>query len=357
MKPKTISLLKALMVFFSLVLVFETRAQDTSDEKKVKILPVPSIGYAPETKTYLGAVSLFTIDLYKDSLTRVSNAKVELTFTWNKQLIAESEWNYFFKKEKWFTQGKLHYSKYPDLYYGVGGETPQSNELAYESQRFFFNASLLRNLGNKWFLGPQFKFADVWDIETEVGEIYYPELENASVFGLGISLLKDSRNNLLTPTKGLYVSISANQNFSDMDYRELTVDLRAYQTWKRKYTWANRLYTDVTTDTPPFFDYAMLGGDKFVRGYYLGRYRDNNLSLWQSEFRMPVYRRFSLAVFGGLSNLYSKENPFDINQTKWNGGMGLRYLVDRSGNTFLRVDYAIGENENSGFYISFGESF
>jgi outer membrane translocation and assembly module TamA len=94
-----------------------------------------------------------------------------------------------------------------------------------------------------------------------------------------------------------------------------------------------------------------------VRGFYYGRYRDNNLSSLQTEFRLPLVWRFGLATFAGLSNIYSEKNSFKFTNLKYNFGLGIRFLVDRKDNTNLRIDYAIGSNKNSGFYVSFGESF
>jgi len=42
---------------------------------------------------------------------------------------------------------------------------------------------------------------------------------------------------------------------------------------------------------------------------------------------------------------------------KPNAGVGLRFRVDKKERTNLRFDYAIGRVDQSGFYISFGESF
>ena len=84
--------------------ILPTQAQDTLKTKKVKILPVPAFGYSPETSTYIGAVSLFTLDFYQDEHTRTSNAKLEFNYTWRKQVIIEGQWNYFFRDEKYYTQ-------------------------------------------------------------------------------------------------------------------------------------------------------------------------------------------------------------------------------------------------------------
>jgi len=322
--------------------------------KKIKLLPVPTIGYSPETKTYIGAVTLFTIDLYKDSLTRTSNAKFEFNYTWNKQLILETEWNYFFKEEKWFTKGKIHYSEYPDYYYGIGSNTPESNKLLFNSNRFVFEANILRNLGGKLFVGPNLRFINYSNVSYS-SDLIYPELADQFTFGVGITLLRDSRNSLLTPTKGFYFNFNTGYNFSKSDYLATTLDIRYYKTWADKYTWASRMINDFRFGKVPFYDYSFLGGDKFVRGYNYGRYRDKNLSSIQTEFRLPLVWKFGIATFGGISNLFA--NNFKINDSKYNCGLGLRFLVDKHDKTNLRLDYAVGNDGNSGFYISFGESF
>lgn len=325
--------------------------------KKVKILPVPAIGYSPETKTYIGAVTLFTFNLYNDSLTRTSNAELEINYTWNKQLIMECGWNYFFKEEKWFTKGQIHYSKYPDFYYGIGANTPNSNKLTFSSNRLFFEAFGLKKIGCKLFTGPNVRYIDYTKVKSETSTPIFTELVDGSTFGIGYSILKDTRNSLLTPVNGAYLYFNTSYNIANSNYWEITLDMRFYKTWKNKFTLANRFLNEFNTGTPPFYDFAYLGGDRTVRGYYYGRYRDNNLSSYQTEFRFPVIGKFGLATFGGLSNIYSSKNSFKIANIKYNYGLGIRFTVDKTEKTNLRLDYAIGNNDNSGFYISFGESF
>lgn len=346
-----------LLVFIFLLTLNPLIGQDSIKVKKIKILPVPAFGYSPETKTYLGAVTLFTINMYRDSITRTSNAKFEFNYTWNKQVILESEWNYFFRREKWFTKGKIHFSQYPDLYYGIGSNTTEGNKLSFNSRRFVFEASVFKNIGNKLFTGLNVKYMDYSKVKAENNALIYPELVDGSTFGIGYSLLRDTRNSILTPTKGIFSYLNSTYNFAKSNYLEFTLDLRYYKTWKDKFTLASRFLNDLNIGSPPFYDYALLGGDKFVRGYYLGRYRDNNLSSFQSEFRFPAFRKLYLAAFGGLSNIYAGTNSFSIEKSKYNYGFGIRFLVDKAENTFLRLDYAIGQNNNDGFYISFGESF
>ncbi|MEZ5016672.1 MAG: hypothetical protein R2800_06440 [Flavipsychrobacter sp.] len=329
-------------------------AQEIAKHRKVSILPVPAFGYAPETSTYLGAVSLFTFDFYKDSLTRVSNAKLEFNYTWNKQIIIDADWNYFFKEEKWFTKGRLHYSKFPDKYYGIGNDTKEVDEVLYTSNRYIADISVYKKVDREWFVGLGGKYMLFDKLQKE--RVLYPKLSSNNSTGLGFSLFKDVRNSLLSPKKGSYYYLYTTYVFQQK-YLKLNLDVRKYYTIKEMLTFSLRTYNEFTFSQPPFYDFAFLGGDKQVRGYYYGRFRDNNLSTIQFEARSIFLWRLGLAAFGGGANLYSNVSSFRLGDTKYNYGLGLRFLIDRKQDINLRIDYAIGEGDNSGFYVSFGEAF
>jgi hypothetical protein len=323
----------------------------------IRILPVPDFGYAPETSTYIGAVSLFTIDFYKDSSTRVSNAKFEVNYTWKRQAIIEAGWNYFFNKEKWYTQGTLHYSKYPDLYYGIGGQTPDSAVVHYQSKRIIADVNFLRRIGKGFFIGPKIVYNNYYSLQYDSAEVFYPELIAGNVFKGGYTVLKDTRNNLLNAAKGIYFEWSNVFSFSKQQYSKYYLDIRKYYTPVKNLTAAVRLYNEFTAGTPLFYDYALIGGDKLVRGYYYGRFRDKNISTLQAEVRAMLIWRLGLAAFGGITRLYPAFNEFNFSNIKPNYGAGLRFLIDRKNNINLRFDYALGANGQDGFYVAFGESF
>ncbi|MDZ4757781.1 MAG: BamA/TamA family outer membrane protein, partial [Bacteroidota bacterium] len=331
-------------------------SQEIKRNKKFKVLPVPIFGYSPETRTYAGAVALFTLRMYNDTNTRTSNAKIQIYYTVNKQIIFENEWNYFFNKEKYFTKGNISYSKYPDLYFGIGAKTPDSNKFSFNSNRFVFEGNFLKNLGNKIFAGTNIRYLDYSNI-TSHQSILNPELVSNSTAGFGFTIIKDTRNNLLTPTSGVYFNFNSTYNISESNYLKTIIDFRYYRTWNTIFTLSNRYITIFNSGNVPFYDYAFLGGDQYVRGYYFGRFRDKNLTALQTEFRFRIIKKFGAAVFGGVANIFSNENKFDIQNSKHNFGFGIRILMDKKENTNLRLDYAMGSNGNTGFYIVFGESF
>ena len=347
------------LFLYLLLTVNNAKCQDDKTKKKFSVLPVPAIGYSPETKTYVGAVTLFTFNFTEDTLTRSSNASVEFNYTWNRQIILESDWNYFSPEEKWFTRGLLHYSKYPDLYYGIGFDTKESGEIKFQSNRFIFEMDVLRNLKNKLFFGFGINYYSFVNIQYISDTLIYPELKNEKNIGPRIIFLKDSRNSILTPSKGNYFELSNTFNFSSSFYVKTIVDYRNYFGFgeKGKHIVAGRFYHSSIFGNPPFYDFAMIGGDEYVRGYYLGRFRDKNLSSVQIEFRNHIFWRLGISTFGGISMMYENMESIENESFKPNIGIGLRFLVDKKEETNLRIDYAVGSGNQSGFYISFGESF
>ena len=346
-------------VLLAISFSFKAVAQDTIKKKRVKALPVPAFGYAPETKTYVGAVCLFNFDFYQDSLTRTSNAKAEFNYTWNKQVIAELGWNYFFKEEKWFTYGTLHYSKYPDTYFGIGSFRDTSERTLFESDRIKVELELLKKIKKKWFAGIDLRHFNYFDFSVPQDTIVYEELKDESRTGLGWVLENDNRNNLLTPTKGSLLMFSNNYNFGSTNYSQLAIDGRKYFSFgkKIKQTVSTRFFTKHIIGSAPFYDLALIGGDKFARGYFYGRFRDNNFATLQAEYRATLFWRIGLSAFGGASLVYNNFNDFNSNTFKPNAGIGFRFLVDKEQGTNLRFDYAVGAGGESGFYVSFGESF
>ncbi len=347
-----------LVLFFQLCSWSVCAQTDDSTQlsvKRIKVLPVPTFGYEPETKTHVGAVCLFTINLHNDSLTRQSNAKLELNYTFRNQMIIESEWNYFSKKEKWYSDGVLHVSYYPDFYYGIGPNSNSSGELLFSTNRLKGDVGLYRNVVKKLFLGGGIRYYRYSNVASDE-RIDFGELSDAENLGVKASLFKDTRNNLLNATDGVYALMDVEHNFSALNYWKLGIDLRKYFSNNKGFSLSTRLFNSFILNTPTFYDYNILGGDDFVRGYFYGRYRDKHLSTLQTEIRTPHIFRFGMAVIGGISSLYNAPSML-FDTIRPNYGLGLRYLVDKNDKINLRLDYVIGSPGNSGFYISFGESF
>jgi len=104
----------------------------------------------------------------------------------------------------------------------------------------------------------------------------------------------------------------------------------------------------------PFFNMAQLGGTRRLRGYFEGKFRDKHLLLAQAELRQEGFGRFGGVAFAGMGTVFGSAGE----SLEWrpNGGIGLRYQLDKKQKLNIRADYGFGV-KSQGFYLTFGEAF
>lgn len=333
---------------------------------RVAILPVPTFGSAPETGFHFGAVSLFDIVPGADSTARHSIAKVKAEYTSKKQFIAEMEWTLTTMDQRYILEGKNMWMYFPENYWGIGGNTPDSNEVAYEAYRVELSNILYRHLGKKWFFGVSQRFQSVYKVRFSD---FRPELANKFVgiesgisSGFGLALLHDTRTHLLKPKAGeRYLSFIA-QGFtkvigSQFTFQTVDLDARCYVKITSKSLLAFQVLGQLKSADAPFRMQSLVGGENMMRGFYTGRYRDYQQAAAQVEYRFPIYKWLGVAAFTSAGNVYSTQRPERSGNLKAAAGLGFRIRVDPKQGTNMRFDYAMGSGRNSGFYVSFGEAF
>ena len=342
-----------------------TFAQDSAEQRTVGVLPVPTFGYGPETRGYIGGVALFTLNLYKDSLSRTSNAKTEVSYTWNRQFILEGEWTLFFKHNNFLSEGVLDFRRFPEYFYGIGNATPDTWEELYDSKRVEIDIRLLKRAGKNWFAGLSYRLYAMFDIESVEGGLISAApitgTAGGTSSGAGYLLRFDSRQNVLNPGAGKgYFALRHTffQPFSGSDFRfsKLELDGRYYLGLAKHHLLAFHSFHSYNPGNPPFPMMALLGSDSHMRGYYRGRYRDLHYASIQAEYRWNFYRRWGLTAFGSIGEVAAGIRQFSLPGLHYAAGGGVRFLIDRKERVNMRVDYAVGPG-TSGFYLAFGEAF
>ncbi len=329
-------------------------SNDSLPEKRFSVLPVPTLGYSPETRFYFGAVSLFTFSLSSDKSDRTSNASLEFNYSLRKQAIFSGDWNLFSPGEKWFSKGAFEFSDYPDLFYGVG-EKPADTGTLFNSRREILFVHLLKSLKSKHYLGPIISYQRYSRIDQATKQ-NFPVLNNGSYFALGLNAIIDTRDNLLNSTQGHLVDVQWRHSWSASNYHKVIVDLRKFYTLS-DHIFSLRLYQESGIGQMPFYDLSFMGGDELARGYFRGRHRDDHVSSVQLEYKSPPLWRLRLAVFGGASGVGTRVDESFGDLDLFNYGLGIRFLADKAENINLRLDYAWGNQALNGFYVAFGEAF
>lgn len=339
-------------------------AQDSVRTKKVSILPLPVLFYMPETRLGFGALTSGVFNLGDADDTRSSNVQVLGAYTINDQIISSITNTIFTNEERFAIFGEIAYFDFPIFYYGVGNDTDEDNEEDLDYQVVLFEQRLLRQVRPAHFLGVQYRFVNLYDLDYEPVFLLEdaPRLRNdqGTYSGFGPSYLYDSRDNVLSAFKGTYLELSAVFHSSvigsEFNFTRYRIDGRRYWLLNETTVLAAQFIGEFNNGDVPFRELALMGGDQIMRGYYQGRYRDKNQVAAQGEYRRQLKPWLGVVAFGAVGEVASAVDKFDITNFKWTAGGGVRITVNRTERSNIRIDYGIG-NGTAGLYFAFAESF
>ncbi len=352
------------------VLSFLICVEGFSQEKPARtnqLLLFPVITKSIETGWSFGAVGAFVFrPSPKDTVSRTSNLEILGLYSTKKQLVTAINGTQYFAGERYILNEQISYSSFPDKFWGLGNHTPDSAEEAYKFRQYYIYVHLLRKIGPHFFIGALYERQKVWDIEYRAGGAF--DKQNVAgrkgyiVAGVGSSFTYDSRNNAFEPDKGFFGQLYLNHfdRFwgSDYNYNNVVIDLRTYISLRKTRLLAMQLYSFSNTgDEIPIRSLASFGGASRMRGYYEGRYKDDQQVVFQTEYRFPLYKRLRGVVFGGTGTVSKDFLDFGVSDLKYSYGAGLRFALSKKEKLNLRVDYGIGQGKSSGFYIQLGEAF
>jgi outer membrane protein assembly factor BamA len=346
---------------------------------KPSFLPFPIVFSQPETGLGYGLAMLPVWRFGQDTTVRKSNARLLAWRTQNNQSLVQLTHNIFTPGEKFLISGEAsYYYKFPINYYGFGPNTSRDDKSVIEYKVLIFSQRVLRQIKRNVFAGLQYRFTNLRDVQINknIDEgtpqerpsllLQRPSrefLDNSAVSGLGPSFLYDGRDNILSTFSGNYLELSALFNGpglgSNYRFSRFLLDARHFQplTATGKTILATQLVGQFNTGTVPFRELANLGGDKILRGYYEGRYRDRNMVALQAELRRPLFWRLNGVVFGSLGQVGNTVSDLSKKGVKATGGAGIRFKYNRRDRLNIRFDYGVGRDGSSGFYFSIGEAF
>lgn len=330
---------------------------------KIKPAVLPIVYYSPETHFAVGVTGLLLFKT-EEQTTRTSFINFLGMFTQRKQRILGTFWSVFTPKEKFFIKGEIYFSKFPDYFYGVGNQTPNEAKESIRYKTFLINNWCLKQIKPHLFFGPQYQFYKVFDIhfpyKSHFNQYNLKSINGSVSSGLGLALVYDSRDHTTNAHTGWYIETSgfnyAQWIGSHYNFTSFLIDVRKYIPLSKKSTLAIALSNNFNIGDVPFKQLAYLGGTRNMRGYYEGRYRDKNSVILQMEYRQNVYKRWGLAVFGSIGNVYSNFRNLTQSNLKYTVGGGLRFTINKKENTNIRFDEGFGA-KTRGAYGNFGEAF
>lgn len=339
---------------------------DTSFIRKSSITGLPVAYYTPETRLAFGGVGIFAFR-FRNQSDEVQPSRLTLAaiYTQERQLLLYVPFDVFVGNQDYRIYGEIGYYRYFYQFYGVGNDiNPDSSEIfSVNYPRIKINA--LKKIRPNLYFGLRYDFDDYNIIDTKTDGLLetndYVGVEGGILSGLGLSSVYDTRDNLFAPREGLFLegSIFTNQPFlgSDFSFHQVYLDASTYFTVYKNHVLAVNGYTDLRFGDPPFSHLPQLGGNKKMRGYFQGQYRDKKHWLFQAEYRMPLFWRLGMTVFGGMGQVSDTFENFGTAPMRYSYGAGLRILINKEDRINIRID--VGRNANGDIYpyISLTEAF
>ncbi len=169
-----------------------------------------------------------------------------------------------------------------------------------------------------------------------------------STRSITLAHVKDTRDNIYTPSKGMRYSISVEKaGFGgDFNYTKYILTSQKYFSLGHSHVFLTRLNGGYSSSQLPDFAQFQIGGQGTLRGYKVDQFKGNKTLYGTFEYQFPLVSKVRGAVFFDYGDAWSGRNwkwqtveqSFDLHHSY---GVGVQ--VDTPLGP-LRLDYGIGED-------------
>lgn len=347
---------------------FDRLLKDSLQESSApKLINYPTLAYSPETRWEFGVSSLYIYSAKNDLRNRLSQLKAFTFYTLESQYGLWFDHAMYTDENLWFFYGRARYQSFPLFYYGVGPNSPEDYTALIDGNYTLVKERFLRALKPSLYFGLEVDYQRLSNVSYQNTNANFqaPEIgANGSVnLGLGLGILYDNIHNALNPRKGIYSEWAflkyGNDQGSDYTFTTYIVDNRFYHPIGENRVLAAQAFAQFTAGQAPFNMLALMGGESTMRGYYLGRFRDNNLVAAQLEYRILPFsfsKTWGASAFVSTGQVFGSQSQFAWEAMLPTAGLGIRYLIFPEKDIYTRIDVAI-TREGSGVYFFIGEAF
>ena len=265
-----------------------------------------------------------------------------------------------FSGDQYRLTGAVGYLDLNLKFYGFGAESPlQDHPLAFTIKTGATFQRFQTRIGStNFYAGLQYLYLSTrsrFDRELPP-EIAERELES-SVGGLGGMVEYDSRDNFLSPHRGVLVHGEGNAFEpafgSDTSFGRARIQTLFFGRPLKHWGYGLRLDTQYAWGDMPFYMRPTL----VMRGLTAGKYLDKVSFLAEGEPRFWIDERWMLLAFGGAGRVAPSWNDLGSSETVWACGFGFRYLLARKLGLQGGVDVGFGPSGQRAVYIQVGSAW
>ncbi|MGR5122562.1 BamA/TamA family outer membrane protein [Vibrio harveyi] len=266
----------------------------------------------------------------------------------------------YLKNDKVRLLGEAWISHTPGYYWGIGSQAAENenNKVQYEGQRLQLSPKIAVEVAPNTYAKLGWQWQSFRKVDGVDGDILPSEVADATSSGVLVGMEYDTRDFEPNPMRGQFLDIEwiANRDSlgSDEDYDNLVANYRVYQQWSDTTIIAMEVYSQSIFGDAPWFDYAQLGDDQRMRGYYQGQYRDKHQLSTQVEIRHTIAGRHGVVGWLGAGNIAPTYH--DLFKSSWLPTVGVGYRFAFKARINVRVDLGVGK-DSTGFYFQINEAF
>ena len=346
------------------VLDYFRKSNQPPEGKKVDFGFLPGPHYSSTAGLGLGILgtATYTTDMADKALPR-SNAALFTDMTTGGFFLVGLKGSHIFPHERYRLDYKLTVSTFSTSFWGLGYEQADNdaNETDYRRNRIIAMARFMFNIAPKTFLGPlvNYNYFQARGIEEGGEWLWEGQPRTIRTYTAGLSLTYDSRDFMLNAHRGVFLQLD--QTFSprflgneDHGFSTTELTVSTYrEVWKNAVL-AGEVHGKFNYGHTPWPLLAEVGDNHRMRGYYEGRYRDQNLVEGQLELRQHIKGRSGVAVWVGAANAFNRFDAMEWGHTLLNAGVGYRWEFKKGIN--VRIDYGLTRN-GGGVIFNINEAF
>lgn len=341
--------------------------KDTSDPSKPKFIAYPTLAFAPETSWEFGVSALYVYSAKQDTLNRLSEIMGFSFITLEQQYGTLIEHTLYTDQNKYFFLGQVKFQNFPLSYHGIGMNTPEEKIASVAATEVRMRERILREVFPSLYTGIEVNFERLTQVHFDYGTQSIVNLplggQGSTNLSLGWGVVYDDIHNVLNPREGHFgelAFLSSRKAWgSTFDFNLAFADFRLYKPIRKNNVLALQAYGQFGSGDIPFNELALMGGERMMRGYYLGRYRDKNYTAAQVEYRMLPFsfaKRWGGSVFASAGTVYPDFQSLNTSTLAWAIGGGPRFLLFPKKDVYNRIDVAFTP-EGYGIYFFIGEAF
>ena len=315
--------------------------------------------YSQDTKFGImaAAIGVYSIDK-KETLAKPSTISIIGDITTTGYYLMGIRGSNFLYNNRVLLDYSLNFSSFPSKFWGLGfsNASNSSNKSNYLREQAVIKSSVIYKLNSKNSAGFTAGYNYV-DASKFANNLLIEDLQLTSrSFNYGLFYIYDKRDYAINATNGFYFKAQQLNyiNCNAKPFFKSTLQFNYYSPIWNGATLALDLFSELGYGTTPWQMMYNLGGTDRMRGYYLGRYRDNSAAIFTIECRQKIYNRHSAVVWGGVGNVWGIEH-FSLSHTLPNYGIGYRFELNNR--VRFRVDYGFGSMWQNSLIIGINEAF